>query len=145
MPSIKKSALVNHTASELFSIVDDVDAYPQFLPWCGGASVLRRDQDVVEATVEIAHSGVHKSFTTRNRLQAGKMIEMELIEGPFKHLHGFWTFEQLGKEACKISLELEYEFSNKLLAMAIGPVFNKIASSLVDAYCQRADALYGKQ
>lgn len=145
MPSIKKNALVNHTASELFSIVDDVDAYPQFLPWCGGASVLRRDQDVVEARVEIAHTGIHKSFTTRNRFQVGKMIEMELLDGPFKHLHGSWAFEPLGEDACKVSLELEYEFSNKLLAMVIGPVFNKIASSLVDAYCQRADALYGKQ
>lgn len=129
---------------EMFNIVDDIDAYPQFLPWCGSASVINRSADQVQATVEISHSGIRKSFTTRNHLQKGKMIEMELIDGPFKHLHGYWRFHQLGENACKVTLDLEYEFSNKLLSLAIGPVFSQIANTLVDAFCQRADALYGK-
>ena len=144
MAVISKSALVHYTPVEMFNIVDDIDAYPQFLPWCGSASVLSRDEDQVKAKVEINHSGIRKSFTTLNHLQHGKMIEMELVNGPFKHLHGYWRFHQLGEDACKVTLDLEYEFSNKLLGLAIGPVFSQIANTLVDAFCHRADALYGK-
>jgi ribosome-associated toxin RatA of RatAB toxin-antitoxin module len=144
MTVINKSALVNYPAIEMFNIVDDIDAYPQFLPWCGSAKVLSRDKDEVKAMVEINHSGIRKSFTTCNHLQHGKIIEMKLINGPFKRLHGYWRFDPLAEDACKVSLDLEYEFSNKLLGMAIGPVFSQIANTLVDAFCQRADALHGK-
>lgn len=144
MTTISKSALVNYSPVEMFDIVDDVDAYPQFLPWCGSASVISRDKDEVKAMIEINHSGIRKTFTTLNHLQHGKMIEMELVNGPFKLLHGFWRFHQLGENACKVTLDLEYEFSNKLLGMAIGPVFSQIANTLVDAFCRRADALHGK-
>lgn len=142
MPSISKSALVSHTSSEMFELVDDVASYKEFLPWCGGSEELSRDDDEVKASVMISHSGLNKTFTTLNRRQKGKMIEMELIDGPFKHLHGFWRFDSLSDEACKISLDLEYEFSNMLLGMAIGPVFNQIANSMVDSFCLRADAIY---
>ncbi len=145
MPSIRKSALVPYTALAMFNIVDDVKSYPKFLPWCGGAEELSRDTDAVKASILIAHSGIKKSFTTLNRTQSGKMIEMELIDGPFKHLHGYWRFDGLGEQGCKVSLDLDYEFSSKLLGLAIGPVFNGIASSLVDAFCQRADSLYGRR
>lgn len=143
MAIINKSALVSYSPSKMFQIVDDVEAYPRFLPWCGDAKVLSRDEDQVKAMVEINHSGIRKTFTTRNLLQKDKIIEMELIDGPFKHLHGYWRFEALGGDACKVSLDLEYEFSNKLLSMAVGPVFSHIANSLVDAFCQRAEALHG--
>lgn len=143
MPAISKSALVPYSPEQMFQIVDDVNAYPQFLPWCGGAQVLERNADEVRASVEIAHSGIHKSFTTLNRLQKGKMIEMQLVDGPFKHLHGFWRFDALGEEGCKVSLDLDYEFSNKLLGLAIGKVFSQIADSLVESFCKRAEALYG--
>lgn len=145
MAVISKSALVSYSPVEMFNIVDDVDAYPQFLPWCSDAKVLSRDQDQVKAMVEINHSGIRKAFTTRNLLQSGKMIEIELVDGPFKHLHGYWRFEALAESACKVSLDLEYEFSNKLLSMAVGPVFSHIANSLVDAFCQRAAVLHGKR
>lgn len=127
----------------MFDLVDRVPDYPEFLPWCGGAEEFSRDEDEVKASVTISHSGINKAFTTRNRLQKNKMIEVELINGPFKHLHGFWRFESLSDNACKVSLDLEYEFSNKLLGMAVGPVFNQIANSMVDSFCQRADRVYG--
>lgn len=143
MPSISKSALVPYTAAQMFDLVDKVSNYPEFLPWCGGAEELSRDEDEVKASVTISHSGINKAFTTCNRLQKNKMIEIELINGPFKHLHGFWRFEALSDSACKVSLDLEYEFSSKLLGMAVGPVFSQIANSMVDSFCQRADHIYG--
>lgn len=142
MPNISKSALVTHSASEMFALVDDVSSYKEFLPWCGGSEELSRDEDEVNASVTISHSGLNKTFTTLNRLQKNKMIEIKLINGPFKHLHGFWRFDILAEDACKISLELEYEFSNMLLGLAIGPVFSQIANSMVDSFCLRADDIY---
>lgn len=145
MPTINKSALVAHEAGDMFDIVDDVESYPQFLPWCGSATVQSRSEDEVQASIEIAHRGIRKSFTTRNRLQKHKAIEMQLVDGPFKHLHGFWQFQKLGDNACKVTLDLEYEFANKLIDLAIGPVFGQIANTLVDAFCKRADEIYGGQ
>lgn len=144
MTTIAKSALVNHSAAEMFALVDDVAAYAEFLPWCGGSEEISRSEDEVSATVVIAHSGLNKAFTTQNRLQKPKMIEMTLVNGPFKHLHGFWRFESLGDDACKVSLDLEYEFSNRLISMVVGPVFNQIANTLVDSFCQRAEVIYGR-
>jgi len=144
MTTIAKSALVSHSAAEMFALVDDVAAYAEFLPWCGGSEEISRSEDEVSATVVIAHSGLNKAFTTKNRLQKPKMIEMTLVNGPFKHLHGFWRFESLGDDACKVSLDLEYEFSNRLISMVVGPVFNQIANTLVDSFCQRAEVIYGR-
>jgi len=142
MPTINKSALVPYHASAMYDVVDDVEQYAQFLPWCGSSTVLSRNEDEVEARIEIAHRGINKTFTTRNRLQKNKIIEMSLVDGPFKRLHGFWQFKSLGDSGCKVSLNLEYEFSNKVLSIAIGPVFGQIANTLVDAFCKRADDLY---
>jgi len=144
MPNISKSALVTHSASEMFALVNNVALYKEFLPWCGGSEELSRNEDEVKASVMISHSGLNKTFTTLNRLQKNKMIEIKLVDGPFKHLYGFWRFDSLSEDACKISLDLEYEFSNMMLAIAIGPVFNHIANSMVDSFCQRAEAVYGK-
>ncbi len=144
MPTISKTALVPYSAADMYRLVDDVDAYPEFLPWCGGGQELSRTEDEVRARIEIAFGAVHKSFTTLNRLQKNKMIEMSLVDGPFKHLHGFWRFEALDEKACKVSLDMEYEFSNRLVGMALGPAFNQIANSMMDAFCKRAEAIYGK-
>jgi ribosome-associated toxin RatA of RatAB toxin-antitoxin module len=97
----------------------------------------------VVASLELAKGSVKKSFTTRNRLQVGKMIEMRLVDGPFKHLQGFWRFDGLKENACKVSLDLEYEFSSKIVAMAVGPVFNQVANTLVDAFIERAREVHG--
>jgi len=142
MPIINKSALVPYNSSTMYDVVDDVERYTEFLPWCGSSRVLSRNEREVEASIEIAHRGINKSFTTRNRLQKDELIEMSLVDGPFTHLQGFWRFESLGDLGCKVSLNLEYEFSNKILSIAIGPVFGQIANTLVDAFCKRADELY---
>lgn len=144
MPTIQKSALVPYSPAQMFDLVDDIDAYSTFLPWCRASDVLSRNEDEVRATLEIAHGKLHKSFTTCNRLQRHKMIEVRLEEGPFRHLEGFWHFEELGAEGCKVSLDLDFEFSNRLLAMAVGPIFSQIASSLVDAFTKRAGEVYGR-
>jgi ribosome-associated toxin RatA of RatAB toxin-antitoxin module len=145
VPSISKSALVNYSAADMFALVNDVPAYQEFLPWCGGSEELSRIDDEVKASVVIAISGLNKAFTTLNRLQQNKMIEISLIDGPFKHLHGFWRFDALAEDACKISFDLEYEFSSRLLGMAVGPVFSQIANSMLDSFCQRAEDIYGKR
>lgn len=145
MATISKSALVHYSAAEMFILVDDVSSYKNFLPWCGDSEELSRTDDEVEASVMIAHSGLNKTFTTLNKLQKNEIIEMILIDGPFKHLHGFWRFESLSADACKISLELEYEFSNRLMSMLLGPVFSQIANTLVDSFCQQAEVVYGSR
>jgi ribosome-associated toxin RatA of RatAB toxin-antitoxin module len=123
--------------------VDDIPEYSRFLPWCASSKELMRDADQVEASIEIAKGAVRKTFATRNRLQKNKMIEMRLLEGPFRHLEGFWRFDSLqdGK-ACKISLDMDFEFSNRLISLALGPVFNSITNSLVDAFVDRAKTVY---
>lgn len=145
MTQISKQALLHYTPEEMFRLVDDIPAYPQFLPWCSAAEELSRSVDDVTASLTLAYSGINKSFTTRNRMQAHKLIEMRLVEGPFKTLQGFWRFEPLGEAACKVSLDLEFEFSNKLMGMAMGPVFSQVANTLVDAFSKRAEEVYGKR
>ncbi|MCK4743296.1 MAG: type II toxin-antitoxin system RatA family toxin [Sulfuriflexus sp.] len=145
MPVINKSALVPYTAKEMYALVDDIDAYPKFLPWCGASEVLERNDDEVKASILLSRSGLKKSFTTLNRLQSGKMIEMRLIEGPFSHLQGFWRFESLNESASKIMFDIEFEFSNKLLAMTVGPVFSQVTNTIVDAFTKRAVEVYGKR
>ena len=116
-----------------------------FLPWCRSTAVLERNEQQVKASIEIAKGALNKSFTTINRMQHNKMIEMRLIEGPFKHLEGFWRFDALkDANACKISLDLDFEFESKLIAFAVGAVFNQIANTMVDAFCKRAVEVYGE-
>ena len=143
MASISRSALVPYSAGRMYALVDDIESYPLFLPWCRTSTVISRNNDEVKASIEIARGAVNKSFTTCNRLQKDKMIEMRLVEGPFRHLQGFWRFDSLSEDACKVMLDLEFEFAGKLLDMTVGPVFNQIANTLVDAFCQRAKEVYG--
>lgn len=145
MSSIHRSALVPYSDHEMYLLVSDIASYPQFLPWCGGANIVSEDEDTVIAAITIAYSGVHKTFTTRNLLQKDKMMEMQLVEGPFRHLHGFWRFTALDVQACKISLDLEFEVANRLLAAVLTPMFSKIASELVEGFHRRAITLYGKR
>ncbi len=145
MSSIHKSALVPYSPAEMFALVDDIDLYPTFLPWCSAARVLARSDDQVRATISLSKSGVDKSFTTCNRNQKNKMIEIRLEEGPFRHLQGYWRFDELGGDGCKVSLDLEFEFSSRVLGLVVGPVFNQVASSLVDSFQKRAVDVYGKR
>ncbi|HKK14128.1 MAG TPA: type II toxin-antitoxin system RatA family toxin [Gammaproteobacteria bacterium] len=145
MTTISKSALVPYSPEEMFALVEDIEAYPTFLPWCRSAQVTDRRGDEVCATIEISKAGVEKTFTTRNRHQHNKMIEMRLVEGPFRHLEGFWRFDALGEQACKVAFDLDFEFASRMLGMVVGPVFSQIANTLVDAFQRRAVEIYGKR
>ena len=145
MTAIHKSALVPYSAHEMYRLVADIEAYPQFLPWCGGARVLSRAPDAIVAAIEIAYSGINKTFTTRNTLTPGARMTMELLDGPFKHLDGVWHFQELSAHESKISLDLDFEFANKLLAFALNSTFSKIADSMVDSFLQRAQRVYGQR
>jgi len=142
MTTISKNALV-HSPEEMFKLIDDIEAYSEFLPWCGKATEISRDEKNVEASILISHSGLNKKFTTQNKNTAFDKIEMHLLNGPFKKLDGVWLFEPLGETACKVSLNLEFEFSSKIIGITLGPVFSKIANNLVDAFIKRADVIYG--
>ena len=145
MTAISKSALVPYSPAEMFALVDDIERYPEFLPWCSAARVLSRSDDEVRATLALSKSGVDKSFTTCNRNQKNKMIEMRLEEGPFKLLQGYWRFTPLGEDGCKVSLDLEFEFASRVLDMVVGPVFSQVANSLVDSFQKRAVDVYGSR
>jgi ribosome-associated toxin RatA of RatAB toxin-antitoxin module len=140
---IEKNALVTYSPEQMFLLVDDIDAYAEFLPWCSKSKVLERTDDYVKGNLEINYSKLNKSFITRNINTPFTQIEMQLVEGPFKHLTGLWTFTPLGSEGCKIELNMEFEFTSKLLDMTVGPVFGKLANSLVDAFTERATKIYG--
>ena len=139
---ITKSALVPYSAEQMFRLVDDIEHYHEFLPWCKNSHVIERKSATVEARLDISLSGISKSFTTINTLTQGETIVMELVEGPFKFLKGAWLFETLGEEGSKVSLDLSFEFSSKIMGMTFGPAFSKIASTLVDAFIQRAKQEY---
>ncbi len=143
MPIVEKSVLVRHSAEQMYELVDRVEDYPQFLPWCGGTEVHRRDDQGVEATIRIHFKGVRQSFTTRNTVVPGQRIDIRLVQGPFSDLDGLWTFTPLRADACKVAFRLEYTFSNRLLEALVGPVFHYIANSFIESFTKRAAALYG--
>lgn len=143
MTVINRSALVPFSANDMFKLVDDIESYAEFLPWCKSTTVINRAEDNTEVTgsIEIAKAGINKTFTTRNT-NTENQIEMNLVDGPFKNLHGYWRFVPLDEQACKITLDIEFDFSNKLLSMTLGPVFSQICNSLVNAYVSRANEVY---
>lgn len=143
MPEINRSAIVPYSPEQMYELVNRVEDYPAFLPWCDAATIHSRDEDEVSATLVLSWHGLQKSFTTCNRLQHNKMIEVRLVEGPFHNLEGFWRFEPLGDEACKVILDLEFEFAGRLISMAFGPVFHQVANTLVDSFVKRAQEVYG--
>ncbi len=143
MSQVNKSALVPYSAEQMFKLVADVSSYQQFLPWCGASEEISRENNVVVGSVTISKGSIKKSFTTRNIFIENEQIEMTLVDGPFKTLHGFWIFKELKPGACKVSLDLDYEFSNKLLSLAIGPIFNQVANTMVDSFVERAVSVYG--
>lgn len=144
MTTITRSALVMYTPDQMFDLVNDVEAYPHFLPWCRSSRVISKNEQVICASLDIAKGGIHHEFSTRNQLDPGRSIRIELIDGPFRHLEGFWQFNPIGDgEACRIQLDMDFEFSTRLLDLALGPVFTQISGSLVDAFCKRARDIYG--
>ncbi len=143
MALVEKSVLVAHSAEQMFNLVDRVEEYPQFLPWCGGANVTQLEDGLtVHATVHINYHHIKQHFTTENVRMPPHQIDMTLQEGPFKQLDGHWQFIPLGDSACKIEFRLHYEFSSKLLEKLVGPVFHFITNSFVDAFIHRAEKVY---
>jgi ribosome-associated toxin RatA of RatAB toxin-antitoxin module len=145
MKTVHKSVLIWYSAPEMFALVTDVASYPQFLPWCDRASVLAGDEHGMKAEIGIAFGGIHQTFTTRNEHVPGREVRMKLVDGPFSRLDGQWNFIPLGEgqRACKVELELHYGFDNVALSALVGPVFDKIAGNLVDAFVKRAEQVYG--
>lgn len=143
MAVVHKSVLLHYSAEQMFALVDRVEDYPAFLPWCGGVDVRERSTDRLVAAIQINYHGVKQSFTTENSNMPPARMQMKLLEGPFRHLDGTWQFTALREDACKVEFELHYEFSSKLLEKLIGPVFSKIADSFVDSFCRRAEVVYG--
>ncbi|MDO5685794.1 MAG: type II toxin-antitoxin system RatA family toxin [Neisseria sp.] len=144
MVQIKKTVLVTHSAAEMFELVDNVSAYPQFLPWCSKSEVLKREGNQLEAMLYMDYMRIRQHFGTRNQNIPDREIRMTLLDGPFKQLHGLWQFTPLGTVGCKIYFELHYEFSNALLGKLIGPVFSHVSNSLVNSFIKEADRRYGK-
>ena len=146
MKTVNKSVLIWYSPEEMFALVTDVEKYPQFLPWCDHAAVLARDEHGMEAEVGISLGGIRRSFVTRNTHEAGRRVKMELVEGPFSKLDGDWHFRPVGdgtQRACRVELQLRYGFDSITLAALVGPVFDRIAATFVDAFIQRAEQVYG--
>lgn len=145
MTIIERNALVPYTDAQMFELVNAIQDYPRFLPWCSASHILSRTDNTIEATLEITWSGFHKSFTTRNILYPNEKMEIELVQGPFKHLEGRWTFTPIGDEGCKVHMELEFELTGGMMDMVFQPIFNHIANSLVEKFCKRAVEVYGNR
>ncbi|WP_029407311.1 type II toxin-antitoxin system RatA family toxin [Thiomicrorhabdus sp. Milos-T2] len=142
MKKIARTALLPYSAQQVFDLVNDVKSYPEFLPWCGGSEVISQTDVEMDASVTIAKAGIKQTFKTHNHLVPGERIEMHLIEGPFKALRGEWEFKVLDVDACKIIFEVEFEVSSGILNAAIGPIFEYIAATMVDSFCERAKQIY---
>jgi len=141
---VARSAIVEHSAESLYALIEDIESYPEFLPWCRGAKIRARDAERTVATLDVGLRGIRQSFTTENRNEPGRAIHMRLIEGPFRHFSAGWRLAPLGAHAARAEFSMEYEFSSRVLAKVLEPLFNHIADTMVDAFMRRADALYGR-
>lgn len=143
MKKITRTALLPYSAKLIYDLVNDVESYPEFLPWCGNAEVIESSDQQMVAGVTISKMGLNQTFVTRNQLTEPSEINMTLVKGPFSHLVGTWGFKALSDDACKIEFEVEFEVSSSLLSAAISTVFEQIASTFVQSFCERAKVVYG--
>jgi ribosome-associated toxin RatA of RatAB toxin-antitoxin module len=143
MPVISRSALVMHSVEEMYQLINDILAYPSFIPDCGDSKIISKNGNTITAALLVSKGGVKKWFTTQNTLVNNQQVILNLVDGPFNKLTGSWTLKSLSDEACKISLDLDYEFSNKIFDLAFGRVFNHLTNSMVQAFTQRAKEVYG--
>ena len=142
MARVEKSVLVAHTPERMFELVDRVEDYAVFLPWCGGTELKFRDENRTVATIHIAYMGIRQSFTTENIKTHPREMRIKLLDGPFSELSGDWLFSPLGDDACKVEFRLQYAFSNRMLETILAPVFSHITNTFVDAFVRRADEVY---
>ncbi|BAU57434.1 putative oligoketide cyclase/lipid transport protein [Halorhodospira halochloris] len=145
MPTISRSAVVPYTTEEIYDLVNDVASYPEFIPWCKRCEIISTSEHSTRARMTFAKSGVEKSLVTENTHERGKSIDLRLVDGPFRHLRGHWRFYDLGDGNSKVTLEMDFEFSNRLVAYAFGKFFTQLSGRLVDAFVQRAQEIYGKR
>lgn len=143
MPIVEKSVLIERTPAQMFELVDAVECYPEFLPWCGGTTCHERTPTLTVATLQLAYRGIRSQWSTRNDKEYPHHMRIHLQEGPFKRMEGHWRFLPLGDMACKVEFYLHYEFSSQMLARVMGPVFNSIAETLVESFVKRTRAVHG--
>ena len=143
MTVVQKSALIKFSAQQMFELVNNIEDYPLFLPWCSGSRIIKREDGIIEAELLISKGGFKKSCSTRNKLDPGGKITVSLLNGPFSYLEGVWNFMPLREDASKISLDLEFEMSGKLASLAFGVVFNQICNTMVSSFTERAKQIYG--
>lgn len=144
MHKIYKSTVLPYSPNQMFDLVANIDKYKEFMPWCGGSKIEYHDDIQTKASIVMIIYGISNSFTTINKYKYPNKIDIELVDGPFSYLSGSWTFTEKLKNSCLIEFELEYSFSNKLLSMAISPVFSHIANSFISKFQERANHIYGK-
>ncbi|WP_153447607.1 SRPBCC family protein [Vibrio algicola] len=142
MPHVNRSALVSFSAEQMFFLVNDVESYPEFLPGCSGSKLIESSDTALIASVDVAKAGIKKTFTTANVMIPGRVIELQLVDGPFKSLTGRWNFIPLDEFACKIEFQLDFEFTSKLIEMAFGKVFKDLTNNMVNSFTQRAKQVY---
>lgn len=143
MPRVERSALVHYSCEQMFELVNDVASYPEFVPGCSNVRIFNASEHVIEAELAISKAGIKHSFATRNTLHPYSEVDMQLLNGPFKTLQGGWQFEPLSDDACKVILQLDFEFSSQILHFAFAKVFNDVTSRMVDAFAKRAKQVYG--
>ena len=142
MADVKKNVIVNHSIEKMFNLVDRIEDYPLFLPWCGASKIIERNDLITKASIQIKYSGINQSFTTQNTKNYPHRIDLKLIDGPFKVLEGCWIFKSINEDSCSIEFDLHYEFSNFILDKLISPIFSKIANTFVDGFVAQADKIY---
>lgn len=142
MPQISRTALVPYSAEQMFQLVNDVSAYPQFLPGCSGSRIIDKSDSQMTAAVDVSKAGISKTFTTRNTLVDNQRILMQLVDGPFRKLMGGWSFTPIGESACRIEFQLDFEFTSKLIELAFGRIFKELAGNMVQAFTLRAKEVY---
>jgi len=143
MHKIERSALVRHSAIDMFHLVNDVASYPIFLKWCKSSKVLSETAEEMTAELEVAWKVLHKIFSTKNQLKEGESIKLELLDGPFESMYGEWHFKHLRDDACKITMEIDFEFKSSVSNFVFSAIFGQICGSLMDSFIKRADEVYG--
>jgi len=143
MAQVSRSALLMYSAEEMYQLVNDVDAYPVFLPGCKATELLSNEPELMKASVTVSKAGISQTFITENTLSKNQSIIMNLVDGPFKHLSGGWTFTPLDDQACKVNLDLEFEFSSSMVEFAFGRIFHELVGSMVKSFSNRAKEVYG--
>lgn len=144
MREVTRSALVPYSAEQMFALVEDIERYPEFVPWISAAEKLQSTPDQVTGRLEMQRAGVRETFTTRNFLKRPSEMLMTLVDGPFKTFEGRWSFTPLGDKGVKVGLTIRFEFANAMLGMLLSRTFEKNCSEMIDAFAARARAVYGK-